>query len=252
MQQRPAATTLAPAVMVHFYRGVMDLAVTWRARIDVTTNWAVITAGSIASFLLSDPRHPQIMALLGMFLLFAFLCIESRRFRFYDLWSGWIRLMETDYFAPVLRDNTIQPTAQWHSMLVCDLQEPHFKITFWEAMGRRLRHNYFALFMFMLLVWLDKLLITTSRSIRCATVIDCAAIGPLPGLLIIGVVALFYLSMLIIMLSTPKLVTTGTEVIDRHLVFRRMVAPNAKLVGFKRHHDLPMPSEPMLRMPEED
>jgi uncharacterized membrane protein len=253
MQQRPAAAILTPAVMVHFYRGVMDLAITWRARIDVTTNWAIVTAGSIASFLLSNPQHPQIIALLGMFLMFAFLWIEARRFRFYDLWSGWLRLMETDYFAPVLRNNAIESTAQWHSMLVCDLQDPHFKISFLESMGRRLRHNYAALFAFMLLVWIDKLLPSSNLVMaQCPSVAACATIGPIPGVLVIGGVTLFYMSLIGIMLFTPKLIGTGTEVIERNVVFRRMVAPNAEAVGFKRHPDVVRPAEPVLTMPEED
>lgn len=252
MQQRPAASILTPSVMVHFYRGVMDLAVTWRARIDVTTNWAVITAGSIASFLLSDPQHPQIMGLLGMFLLVAFLCIEARRFRFYDLWSGWLRLMETDYFAPALRDNAIPSTAQWHSMLVCDMQEPHFKISFLESVGRRLRHNYAALFGFMLLVWIDKLLPASNPPGVCTTLVQCAGIGQVPGTWIMSGVALFYAGLLGIMVFTPKLTGTGTEVIDRNMVFRRMVAPDAELVGFKRHPKVNLPAEPVATVPEED
>jgi uncharacterized membrane protein len=253
MQHHPPASILAPGVMVHFYRGVMDLATMWRARIDVTTNWAVVSAGSIASFLLSDPQHPQIMALLGMFLMFAFLCIEARRFRFYDLWSGWLRLMETDYFALVLRNNAIESTAQWHAMLVCDLQDPHFKISFLESMGRRLRHNYTALFLFMLLVWIAKLLpVANPVGNQCRSVAACAAIGPIPGVLVIGLVALFYVGLLGIVLFTPKLIGTGTEVIDRNLVFRRMVAPNAEAVGFKRHPTVIIPAEPTLTFPEED
>ncbi len=261
MQQRPAAPILTPAVMVHFYRGVMDLSVTWRQRIDVTTNWAVITSGSIASFMLSDPGHPQVIALLGMFLLFAFLCIEARRFRFYDLWSGWLRLMETDYFAPALRNNAIEGTAQWHSILVCDLQAPHFKISFWESMGRRLRHNYFALFLFMLLVWTDKLLPVTDPTLlpvtdptgdQCRTLIECASIGKIPGVVVLGSVALFYVSLVMVMVFTPKLGDTGTEVLSRNVMLRRMVAPNAKLVGFKRHAGVAVPFDLAPTVPEED
>jgi len=226
--------------MVHFYRGVMDLSTTWRTRIDGTTNWAVVTAGSIASFLLSDETHPPLMALLGMFLMFAFLVIEARRFRFYDLWSGWLRLMETDYYAPLLKHNVVEPVEQWHSILVCDLQNPHFKISWLEAMGRRLRHNYFAIFVFLLFVWFVKLLPPkTPAPGQCDTFLRCAAIGPIPG--VVG-----------LMIFTPKLIGTGTELLDRPHIFRRMVAPDAKLVGFKRHAPLPYIVDGVARPPEED
>lgn len=253
MQQRNSSSPLAPAIMVHFYRGVMDLTTTWRSRVDGTTNWAVISAGSIASFLLSDPKHPHLMALLGIFLTFAFLEIEARRFRFYDLWSGWLRLMETDYFAPILRDNAIGQELQWHSLLVCDLREPHFKISLSEAMGRRLRHNYIAIFLFLLLVWLVKLLPPLSPGpTDCTTLLQCAAIGPLPGWIVMSFVALFYAYLLGLTLFTPKLVGTGTELIDRHVLFRRLVAPSAQLVGFKRHQDVPYIVDGVAGAPEED
>lgn len=240
--------------MVHFYRGVMDLTTTWRLRIDSTTNWAVVTAGSIASFLLGDPTHPHLMALLGMFLTFSFLAIEARRFRFYDLWSGWLRLMETDYYTPLLKNNEICGVEQWHQMLVCDLQDPHFKISWSEAMGRRLRHNYAAIFVFLLLVWLVKLMPSAAPAPdECTTMLSCAAIGPLPGTIVLGAVALFYTYLIGLIIFTPKLAGTGTELIGRHTIFRRMVAPDAQLVGFKRHREATYILDGVAaRPPEED
>lgn len=252
MQSRNTSSPLSPGVMVHFYRGVMDLATTWRARVDSTTNWAVIISGSIASFLLSDPTHPHLMALLGMFLVYAFLVIEARRYRFYDLWSGWLRLMETDYYASLLHSNTIEPDADWYPLLACDLQNPHFKISWPEAMGRRLRHNYFAIFLFLLLSWLYKLLPLNNPPDDCGTFLQCAAIGSVRGWVVLTLVGIFYLYLIGLMIFTPKLIGTGTEVIARHLVHRRLVAPRAQEVGFKRHRDLPYIVDGMARPPEED
>lgn len=253
MQSRNTASPLTPGVMVHFYRGVMDLATTWRARVDGTTNWAIVSTGSITSFLLSDPTHPPLIALLGMFLAFAFLVIEARRYRFYDLWSGWLRLMETDYFAPVLKQNAIEASAPWHPMLVCDLQNPHFKISWSEAMGRRLRHNYFAIFLFLLLAWLVKLLPPTNPGPNdCASIVQCAAVGPLPGWIGLLLVGLFYAYLIGLMLFTPKLIGTGTELIERHLIYRRLVAPGATEVGFKRHAARAYIIDSAAHAPEED
>lgn len=253
MQQRQTASPLTPGVMVHFYRGVMDLCTTWRARIDSTTNWAVALTSSIASFLLSDRDHSHLMALLGMFLLFGFLAIEARRFRFYDLWSGWLRLMETEYFTPLLQNNAIEPIEQWHPMLVKDLETPHFKISWSESMGRRLRHNYFAIFAFLLLVWVIKLLPQPIPAPgECTTLLQCATVGPLPGSIVLLLVGLFYLYLCSLMLFTPKLFGTGTELLDRRMIFRRMVAPNARLVGFKQHAEPHYIVDAAGRPPEED
>lgn len=252
MQPR-TTPSLAPGVMVHFYRGVMDLSTTWRARIDSTTNWAVVITSSIASFLLSDRSHTHLMALIGMFLAFAFLVIEARRYRFYDLWSGWVRLMETEYYAPILRDNTVATSEQWRALLVSDLQNPHFKITVTEAMGRRLRHNYFAIFGFLLLVWLVKLVpLPEPAPGECTAVLECASLGPVPGSVMLLAITAFYVYLLGLMLFTPRLADTGTELLDRHHVFRRIVAPKAELVGFKQHGAAHFIVDEAAHPPEED
>lgn len=250
-----AASPLAPAIMVHFYRGAMDLATTWRARIDGTTNWAVLTSGSASSFVLGSKDAPHFMALLGMFLAFAFLWIEARRFRFYDIWSGWVRIMETEYFGPLLRTNVIDPEQHWHQLLQSDLEEPHFKISFIEALGRRLRHNYIAIFGFYLLTWLIKLClhpepVTLGKALP--EIVKRAAIGPLPGLVVVLCVAAVYLALLGLMIFTPTLRGTGTEIIGRNLLLRRLINPGASSVGFNRtlYHEAPLDS--IGRPPEED
>lgn len=245
--------SLAPGVMVHFYRGVMDLATTWRARIDSTTNWAVVITSSIASFLLSERGHTHLMALIGMFLAFSFLSIEARRYRFYDLWSGWVRLMETEYYVPLLRDNTIVASEQWRALLVSDLRNPHFKVTLTEAMGRRLRHNYFAIFGFLLLVWLVKVTPSSDPVLgECTTLLACASLGPVPGIVTIMIIAVFYVYLVSLMVFTPRLADSGTELLDRQHAFRRIVTPTAELVGFKQHGTARFIVDEAARAPEED
>jgi len=252
MQQRNTPS-LAPGVMVHFYRGVMDLATTWRARIDGTTNWAIVITSSIASFLLSDRTHTHLMAVIGMFLAFSFLAIEARRYRFYDLWSGWVRLMETEYYAPLLRNNTIGTSEQWRALLVSDLRNPHFKVTVTEAMGRRLRHNYWAIFGFLLLVWLVKLVPQREPALgECTTLFECAKLGPVPGGVTMLLIAIFYGYLLSLMLFTSRLGDSGTELLDRQQAFRRIVTPTAELVGFKQHGAERFIIDEAARPPEED
>lgn len=241
--------------MVHFYRGVMDLATTWRARIDNTTNWAVLSSGSIASFVLGTVENSHLMALLGMFLAFAFLSIEARRYRFYDLWSGWIRIMETEYYEPLLRANVVDPDQHWHPLLQSDLEDPHFKINWSEAMGRRLRHNYIAIFGFLLLTWITKLLLhpePVAVGQTLPTLVRRAALGPIPGWAVIAVVAVVYAYLIGLMLFTPRLRGTGTEILSRSLLLRRLVNPGARLVGFKRARRSDAELTGVGLLPEED
>ncbi len=241
--------------MVHFYRGVMDLTTTWRVRIDSTTNWAVISSGSIVSLLLGNTESPHLMALLGMFLAFAFLSIEARRYRFYDLWSGWVRVMETEYYVPLLQMNAIDADQHWHPLLESDLEDPHFKISWSEAMGRRLRHNYIAIFGFLLLTWIIKLVIhpeAVSAEHVFGAIVQRAAIGGVPGWLVMLFVAVFYLYLLGLIFFTPTLRGTGTEILGRNLLLRRLVSPSARLVGFKRARTYEVTTSGVGHAPEED
>jgi uncharacterized membrane protein len=250
-----ASSPLTPAVMVHFYRGVMDMATMWRARIDSTTNWAVLSCGSIASFVLGGVEGSHLMALLGMFLGFAFLSIEARRFRFYDLWSGWIRIIETEYFEPILRANVVDPEQQWHALLQSDLEDPHFKVSWSEAMGRRLRHNYIAIFAFLLLIWITELLLAPrplELGMVWPAIVDRASLGPIPGSAVMLVVALFYAYLIGLMLFTPQLRGTGTEVLARGFMLRRLVNPSARLVGFKHTKHVVTDVTEVGLAPEED
>jgi uncharacterized membrane protein len=215
----------------------------------------VLSSGSIASFVLGNPENSHIMALLGMFLAFAFLSIEARRFRFYDLWSGWIRIIETEYYEPLLRANVVDPDQHWHSLLQSDLEDPHFKINWSEAMGRRLRHNYIAIFGFLLLTWITKLLlhpapVAMGETLR--TIVRRAALGPISGIVVISLVALFYAFLIGLMIFTPRLRGTGTEIIGRNLLLRRLVHPDARLVGFKRARQLDTDLTGVGHVPEED
>src|SRR5262245_58508316 len=146
------------AATVHIYRGLMDSASTWRTRIDNPTNWAIITTGTAVSFSLSDETHSHAVLLLVMLLTATFMTIESRRTRYYHLWSSWVRLLETEYFAPILKENSVTINDTWQSMIVRDLGFPHFKTTFLRMLGRRLRDVYLAIYTFLIMSWFVKLL----------------------------------------------------------------------------------------------
>ncbi|HYO46828.1 MAG TPA: DUF2270 domain-containing protein, partial [Gemmatimonadota bacterium] len=45
------------STMSHFYRGEIGRADAWRARLDPTTNWAVVTTGGMLSIAFAGPDH---------------------------------------------------------------------------------------------------------------------------------------------------------------------------------------------------
>jgi len=88
--------------MVHFYRGEIQRANTWRNRLDTTTNWAIVTTAAVISFALAGVSNSHAVLLINMMLILIFLWIEARRYRYFELFSYRVRLLETDFFAAML------------------------------------------------------------------------------------------------------------------------------------------------------
>lgn len=166
--------------MVHLYRGEVQRSNTWRARLDNTTNWAVITTGAGLSFALSDPGHHHAVVPLNMLLVTLFLWIEARRYRYYELWASRVRLLETDFFAALLAPPHA-PRPEWGDTLARSLATPRFPISLAEALGRRCRRNYLALFVVLDLAWALQALIHPATPAAWADFAARFALGPVPG-----------------------------------------------------------------------
>jgi uncharacterized membrane protein len=216
------------AATVHIYRGLMDSASTWRTRIDNPTNWAIISSGTAASFVLSDESHSHAVLLLVMLLTVTFMTIEARRTRYYHLWSSWLRLLETEYFVPILQDNTVTVNDSWQTLLVRDLGFPHFKMTFWQMLGRRLRDIYLAIYLFLILSWLVKLVLhppATPGSCDTETLACHAMIGPIPGWLVLTTVLCVYAALIAFTLLMSSGREPSVEVLSRGRTLQKLVSP---------------------------
>src|ERR1043165_45123 len=132
--------------MAHFYRGEVQRSNTWRNRLDTTTNWAVLSAGAMLSFAFSSSTTPHFVIPVDSILVAVFLVMEARRYRYYEIWAGRVRVIETGYYAPMLAPDSVPRDKEWASHLASDLLTPHFTISVWEAIGRRLRRNYVWIF----------------------------------------------------------------------------------------------------------
>ena len=81
-----------------------------------------------------------------------------------------------------------------------DLRQPVFRISFADAMPRRLRRNYIWIFLILLLAWVLKVVTVLPRPLDrndCAvldlqTALANASLGHMPGGLVLGMVAAFY------------------------------------------------------------
>lgn len=176
------------SAMVHFYRGELAHADAWRARLDPTTNWAIVTAGAMLSFSFNSPDHSHVTLLLAIVLVTIFLGFEARRFRYFDAWRARVRLFEENFWIPMFRRNLVSPRASWREAMARDLDHPTFKLTFPAALGVRLRFNYLWIYGALLVAWLAKLNIHPTPAASGGEVVRRMAIGPIPGPFVLGVV----------------------------------------------------------------
>lgn len=199
--------------MVHFYRGEVQRSNIWRNRLDATTNWAVITAGATLSFVFSSPDNPHFAIPINSILVSIFLFMEARRYRYYEVWANRVRVLETGYFAPMLSHQTIPPDKEWAEHIAADLVSPHFTISEWEAVGRRLRANYLWIFILLALSWTLKVYIHPSPAPSIETFINRATIGLAPGWFVLFVGFVFNAIVFFVAFSTRQLRDSSSEVL---------------------------------------
>ncbi len=201
--------------MVHFFRAEVSRANVWRQRLDATTNWAVVTTGAAISFVFSQATGNHFVLLLNSVLITMFLVIEARRYRYYELWSFRVRLMETDFFAAMLVP-PFRPSSDWAEGLAENLLHPQFPITYLEAIGRRLRRNYLWIYFVLLISWVMKLWLHPVPALSAVEFFQRAAIGPFSGSAVILATASFYFLLFALSLFTVGLQQAAGEVLPRY------------------------------------
>jgi uncharacterized membrane protein len=200
--------------MVHLFRAEIQRANVWRQRLDATTNWAVVTTGAVISISFSQSTVHHGIIILNTLLVMLFLFIESRRYRYYELWSYRVRLMETDFYAAMLVP-PFHPSPEWAESLAENLLSPSFPISMWEALGRRLRRNYFWIFLILGASWLAKSWLFPGPPANFADFLQRCSVGPIPGKTILLMGALFYGFLTVLALATINMAHASGEVLPR-------------------------------------
>lgn len=200
--------------MVHFYRGEISRSNVWRSRLDSTTNWAVVTTAAVLTFTFSSVNNPHVVILLSLLLIWLFLMIEARRYRYYELWTLRVRLMETDFFAAMLSP-PFAPHQEWATRLVDSLIDPEFPITLREAVGRRLRRNYIWIFMILGLAWVLKVSLHPSPAYSLQSFLNHAQIGFVSGYTVVWVMLCFFIGIILIALLTASMRASAGEVLPQ-------------------------------------
>lgn len=200
--------------MVHLFRAEVQRANVWRQRLDTTTNWAVVATGATLSISFSQPNVHHGVIILNTLLVTWFLFIEARRYRYYELWSYRVRLMETDFYAAMLVP-PFHPSPEWAESLAENLLSPSFPISMWEAFGRRLRRNYLWIYLILFISWMGKSYLFPDPAINIAQFIERGAIGPLPGSVVITLGIAYHVFLLLVALGTITMTRATGEVLPR-------------------------------------
>ena len=208
-----AAATAAPrgcsaaelGAIAHLYRGEIYRSTVWRTRLDSTTNWAVVTTGIALSATFSTPAaSPLPMALVGL-IVSMFLLLEARRYRYFNLWRARARLLETDFFTPMLRGEPVAMNAAWSQLLATDLCRPRYHVSLARAAGRRLRRTYAWIFLIQGLAYYAKLAIHPTQLTALSELWSRAAVGPIAGQMVVAAGVVFHVGWMVFAAVTLRL-----------------------------------------------
>lgn len=200
--------------MVHFFRAEVQRANVWRQRLDTTTNWAVVATGATLSIAFSQSEVHHAIIILNTLLVMGFLFIEARRYRYYELWSYRVRLMETDFYAAMLVP-PFHPSPEWAESLAENLLSPKFPISMLEAFGRRLRRNYLWIMMILYASWIAKIWLFPQPAADLQEFVSRSAVGPVSGAVMILLGFLFYGTLFALAVVSIRMTRATGEVLPR-------------------------------------
>ncbi|WP_336135645.1 DUF2270 domain-containing protein [Natronomonas amylolytica] len=184
------------SLMGHAYRGELGRTASWRTRVDRTTNWAVVLTATLLTWAFSAETRPHYVILVGIVMVTVFLGIEGRRYRIYDIWRSRVRLLEENVFANALDPEGVVQT-NWRELLSKDLRERTIKTPMMEAVSRRLRRVYAPLLSVLVGAWVVRLTVFAGSE---TDVLGTAAVGGIPGRVVVGIVGCYYLGILTVTL----------------------------------------------------
>lgn len=211
----------------HLYRGELGEATAWRGRIDTTSHWAIVMSATALTFVFSDKtieRH-VLIPIITLFCTFL-LSMEARRYRFYDIWRSRARMIEINFYRPLL-SGTKPTTADWADRLAQDMEWPRFHMPWWEAMGRRLRRNYVGIYAVLLGSWFVVLMTHPTPTTSLSEIIARASVGPIPGMVIFIGMMSFY----------AGLAALGVYSYWESRRVKRLPAGHPERMAFRHHED---------------
>ncbi|WP_253738841.1 DUF2270 domain-containing protein [Halohasta salina] len=176
-------------IIPHLYRAEVDRAVSWRQRLDSTTNFAMTIMGAILAYAFAGQGAGHTTILIAMLVGLTFLLIEANRYQQYDIWRSRVRSMQENVFADALDPSGGTEQTDWREQLSRDYRNPTQKMPFRDAVSHRLRRVYLPVLVGLLVIWVFHLLVYGATG----SPVDNAAVEAVPGAVVLAVVGLSYL-----------------------------------------------------------
>ncbi|RBI59700.1 hypothetical protein DMJ13_21450 [halophilic archaeon] len=174
-----------------YYRGELDSITQFLSRMDLTTDWAIAVVAALLTLAFEENRGTYVL-LVGMIILLFFLFFEARRYRLYDAHRARVRLVEENALANAFDPKGVE-ISDWRQELSDDLREPVLKVTFWEALERRLKRVYLPMLLLIGLAWLFRITVYVPNEQWLKT----ASVPGVPGEIVISTVFVYYLLLFI-------------------------------------------------------
>ena len=131
----------------------------WRTRLDTTVNWAIVSTGIALSVSFSNANASPVPILLVSLVVIVFLLLEAHRYMYYDLFRVRLRVMEINFYGPLLRGEGTRTDNHWNDLLADDYKDVGFHMSLIEALGRRIRRIYGWLFTILLACYIAKIFV---------------------------------------------------------------------------------------------
>ncbi|QLG50727.1 DUF2270 domain-containing protein [Natrinema halophilum] len=183
------------SLLPHYYRGEMSQSGNLLSRLDLTTDWAIVTVTAVLALAFQGGDASAYLLLIGIVGVSLFLLFDVRRYRAYDASRARIRLLEENLFA-----NALEPTGtrleNWRAELGNDLRAPTIKVSYWEALSRRLQRIYYPLYLLLGVAWLFRITLYEPGETWTKT----ASVPGISGAIVAVVVVAFFLVVTVITL----------------------------------------------------
>src|SRR5881392_2313203 len=107
--------------LIHLYRAEVGRLTAYRQRLDTTTSWAISATALVVTISFGSAGLSHASFVFLMFLVYFFLHLEARRFRYYEKSRYRVQVLERFFFPEVLGHHD-ETDPHWEELLLDALE----------------------------------------------------------------------------------------------------------------------------------